>query len=134
MTRIAACSCGQLSVTVSGEPDFVAACSCIECQRGSGSVFAVSSYWPKSAVEAIGGEGRLYRRGSWRGKAVDNYFCPACGSTVYWYLESEPDSIGISVGNFADPSFKPPQSAVWCESKHPWVTFPQACDEHRQQP
>ena len=133
MTRTAACSCGQLTVSVTGEPDFVAACSCIECQRGSGSVFAVSSYWPKTAIEAIAGERTCWRRGSWKGRWVDNYFCPVCGSTVFWYVEFAPDSIGISVGNFADPGFAPPAYAVWCESKHPWVRFPEGCKQHPQQ-
>jgi hypothetical protein len=133
MTRVAACSCGQLSVTATGEPAFVAACSCIECQRSTGSVFGVFFYYPKSAT-AISGEGRLYRRSSAKNTAVDNYFCPNCGSTLYGYLQSEPDLIGISAGNFGDPGLEPPQFAVWCESKHPWVVFPEACEQHPQQP
>jgi hypothetical protein len=133
MTRTAACSCGQLTVTVSGEPDAVAACSCRECQKSTGSVFGVSTYWPKSALQSIAGGATCWRRSSWKGRWIDNYFCPVCGSTVYWYAESLPDSIGICAGNFADPAFPAPTYAVWCESKHPWVTFPAGCQQHAQQ-
>jgi hypothetical protein len=133
MSRTAACSCGQLTVTIAGEPDYVAACSCLECQKSTGSVFGVSTYWPKAAVVSIMGNSTCWRRGSSAGRWIDNYFCPVCGSTLYWYMEGAPASIGVSAGNFADPAFPPPTYAVWCESKHPWVTFPQGCKLHPQQ-
>ncbi len=91
MSRTAACSCGQLTVTVVGEPDYVAACSCLECQKSTGSVFGVSTYWPKTALLAIAGKSTCWRRGSWKGRWLDNYFCPVCGSTLYWYAESAPE-------------------------------------------
>ena len=99
----------------------------------AGSVFGVSTYWPKSALVSIAGKSTCWRRSSWKGRWIDNFFCPVCGSTVYWYAEATPDSIGISAGNFADPAFPPPTYAVWSESKHPWVTLPAGCKEHRQQ-
>jgi hypothetical protein len=132
-TRKAVCSCGQLSVTMSGKPSYVAACSCFECQKQTGSVLGVSSYWPKSAVVAIKGRKKLYRRSSWKGRWIDNYFCPVCGSSVYWYAEFDPDSIGISAGNFADPDFEPPIYAVWDENRHPWVKYPRGCKVHPRQ-
>jgi hypothetical protein len=122
-----------LSVAVDGEPDFVAACSCLECQKATGSVFGVSTYWPKSAVKEIKGPSTVWRRHSWNGRWLDNYFCPVCGSTLYWYAEFSPDRIGINAGNFCDPGFPPPQYAVWSETKHPWVTFPTGCQELQQQ-
>jgi len=133
MNRTAACSCGQLKVVMSGKPRSVAACSCIECQKSTGSVFGISSYWPKSAVVAIEGESKAWRRGSDSGRWVDSYFCPTCASTVYWYMEAAPDAIGISAGNFADPKFEPPTYAVWSETKHPWVSFPVGCKEHERE-
>jgi hypothetical protein len=125
--RTAACSCGQLRVTVTGKPGSVGACSCRECQKSTGSVFGISSYWPKSAVASIEGKSTVWRRGSDAGRWVDSYFCPTCGSTLYWYAEALPDSIGIAAGNFADPNFEPPTYAVWSETQHPWVKFPEGC-------
>ena len=40
MTRTASCSCGQLRVTVHGEPRGVGVCHCLACQQRTGSVFA----------------------------------------------------------------------------------------------
>ncbi|MFN2470768.1 MAG: aldehyde-activating protein, partial [Gaiellaceae bacterium] len=36
--RHAACSCGQLRLTVEGEPVRVSICHCLACQRRTGSV------------------------------------------------------------------------------------------------
>lgn len=119
MTRTAACSCAQLTVTMTGEPHFIAACSCLECRKGSGSVAAVSSYWPNSAALSLSGKSTSWHRGSWKGGRIDNHFCPACGSTLFWYAEFAPDSNGISVGIFCDSGFPPPTYAVWCERRHP---------------
>ena len=40
MTRRAACSCGQLHLTIEGEPSPTAMCHCLECQRRTGAVLA----------------------------------------------------------------------------------------------
>ena len=56
MERTAVCSCGQLAVTVEGEPAFHGICSCFECQKMSGSAYSYSGYWPKTAVSAMRGE------------------------------------------------------------------------------
>jgi hypothetical protein len=124
MSRIASCSCGQLKLTMEGDPTDVTLCHCFECQRSTGSVFGVSTYWPKSACRSIEGEARLWRRSSDAGRWLDNYFCPVCGSTVYWYAEFAPDEIGVAAGNFADPGFPAPTSAVWDSCRHPWVKLP----------
>jgi hypothetical protein len=92
-------------------------------QKSTGSVFGVSALWPKSAVAAIEGKSTVWRRISESGRWIDSHFCPTCGSTLYWYAEALPDSIGISAGNFADPNFEPPGFAFWSETQHPWVKF-----------
>src|SRR5262249_28492721 len=113
--------------TMVGKPDVVVACNCIECQKRSGSVFGMSSYWPKASIESIAGESKLYRRISVANRWVDFHFCPACGSSVFWYVEFDPKAIGVAVGNFGDPSFPKPSSVVWSVSQHPWVVFPADC-------
>lgn len=133
MSRIASCSCGQLKLTMVGDPTEVTVCHCFECQKSTGSVFGVSTYWPKSACQSIEGEVKLWRRSSDSGRWLDNYFCPTCGSTVYWYAEFAPDEIGVSAGNFADPSFPPPTSAVWDSCRHPWVKLPDDWPQDRRQ-
>lgn len=127
MDRTARCSCGQLAVTVGGDPKMHAICSCLECQKLTGSVFSYQGYWPKSAVRQIAGSSTVWRRTSDAGRWVDTHFCPVCGSAVYFHAEFDPDAICVSIGNLADPGFPPPQYSVWQRCKHHWVQAPPAC-------
>jgi hypothetical protein len=121
--RKARCGCGGLTVSVRGEPLTVYACSCINCQRLSGSAFTYSAFWPAAAVSIEGA------RTTWRwhgdsGRWIESLFCPTCGVTVCFRAEARPDVIGISVGCFADPGFPPPARLFWASRRHPWLTFP----------
>lgn len=124
MQRTASCQCGQLSITVSGEPWLVSACNCTECQRRSGSAFSYSARWDTANVVAITGEHTTYERRGDSGRSVRLEFCPTCGSTVFSRAEMYPDKLSVAVGCFAEPNFGPPAIAVWCRSKHGWVAFP----------
>ena len=39
-TRRAACSCGQLHLTIEGEPSRISMCHCLECQRRTGAAIS----------------------------------------------------------------------------------------------
>ena len=134
MSRTASCSCGQMSITVEGEPLRVLVCHCFECQKQTGSVFGSWGYWPKSAISSIEGEATLYRRSSDAGRWVDNFFCPVCGSSIYGYSEGAPDEVTIAVGNFADASFEPPDAAIWAACRHGWFPWPEQVPEYLDQP
>jgi hypothetical protein len=123
-TRVAQCACGGVSATVEGEPDIVVHCSCTQCQRRTGSPFGVGAYFPRNAVRLAGATKTFVRRVDNSDRAVTNHFCPECGGTVYWTLDLRPQHIGIGVGHFSDPTFKPPTRAVWTQHKHEWIDFP----------
>jgi hypothetical protein len=122
--RTASCACGQLSIDVEGEPDFVASCNCLQCQKRTGSVFGVSAYFSKEKVQSVSGEHKTFRRASDAGRMLETCFCPDCGSTLFWRAEAFPDLVGLAVGCFADPTFPAPTRAVWAAHKHHWVSFP----------
>lgn len=124
MSQIAQCSCGALRAEVAGEPDAVVACHCTECQRRTGSVLGVGAYYPKDRVK-ITGESREFVRGTASGGEFRQNFCTTCGTTLFWSTANKPDSIGIAVGAFADPSFAPPVRSVWEQTHHAWLGLPE---------
>jgi len=124
MRRKAECSCGQLSITIDGDPKEICVCNCLACQKYTGSAFGVSTYWPKAAIVDVSGESRMFRRVSDGNRWIDKHFCPVCGDTIYWYVEFDLDAVGIPIGNFADPRSLHPQLSYWTRSKHSWVTLP----------
>ena len=133
MTRIAHCCCGSLRAEATGEPAFVAACHCTECQRRTGSPFGVGTLFPKEQVRTEG-PSKVYVRGSDSGRKIEINFCPDCGSSVFWYAELYPDFVGIAFGAFADPSMPWPTVSVWETTRHPWVTFDHQLDHFVHQP
>lgn len=82
MPRIAHCSCGSLRAEANGEPVLVHVCNCTECQRRTGSVFLVNSFFPKSQVHTQG-PNKVYIRDGQEGRKIRLHFCPECGTTVY---------------------------------------------------
>lgn len=126
MERTAQCVCGQLSLTVNGEPKFIVACSCLSCQKRTGSVFGVNAYFPDTQIVTKAGELKEFTHQSEAGRWVKHQFCPACGTSVSVTAEFQPGVTGVAVGCFADPNFPGPVAAAWNAHKHPWVEFPTA--------
>ena len=122
--RTAACSCGQLTATVDGEPVRISVCHCLACQRRTGSVFGAQARFPRDSVD-IRGDSTAYVRVSDDGNRVTFQFCPACGSTLCYVMEGLEDFIAIPVGAFADPHFPAPLVSVYEERRHAWVGLPE---------
>jgi hypothetical protein len=120
--RIAQCGCGALTATVSGDPVTVYTCSCVNCQRKSGSVFTYAAVFPSAAV-TFTGERKAWRHTGDSGRWIENMFCPTCGITVGFLSEGMPGMTGMPVGCFADPDFAPPLRLYWASRRHRWLTF-----------
>ena len=125
--RTASCSCGQLTATVIGEPIRVSVCHCLACQRRTGSVFGTQARFLSTSV-TVTGESREYVRAGDSGDQIHFYFCPVCGSTVFYALASAPEHTAIPVGAFADPAFPPPARSVYDRRMHPWVVLPRGME------
>jgi hypothetical protein len=126
-THDAACSCGQLRVTVEGEPLRVSVCHCLACQRRTGSAFGFQARFPRDRVR-IEGDSHEYVRVSDAGDPRTFNFCPECGATVYYVVGSAPDLVAVPVGAFADPGFPEPRFSVWESRRHAWVTPPSGAE------
>jgi hypothetical protein len=127
--RTASCRCGQLSAICSGEPVRVSVCHCYDCQRRSGSVFAVQARFPADAV-TISGEHKVYEHIGDSGNAASFHFCPECGATLWYHARPHQDLFAIPVGAFADRDFPTPRFSVWEGRKHGWVSVAGEGVEH----
>ena len=122
-SRTAACSCGQLSIEVQGEPLGTGLCHCLACQRRTGSVFAALAAF--AVPYKVSGTATEHVRAGDRGTEYRFRFCPVCGSTVFHTEEGgDQSSVMVAVGAFADPSFPPPQDSIYDNRRHAWVQLP----------
>ena len=78
MTRIAHCCCGSLRAEANGEPVLVHVCNCTERQRRTGSVFGVSSFFPKTEVHTHG-PSKVYVRDGQEGRKLRCIFVRPAG-------------------------------------------------------
>ena len=121
----AQCQCGRLVAEVPGPSPAVVACHCVACQRRTGSPFAVAAYDPDDQVQVNGAWVR-YDRGTDLGGRFENYFCPTCGTTLFFRGSKNPGVTGVAVGAFVDPHEMAPVRSVWEQTRHGWVTIPTA--------
>jgi hypothetical protein len=122
-TRRASCSCGQLHLTIQGEPVRISMCHCLECQRRTGAVLSNQARFPREQI-TFAGTATAWRRTAESGNTLTFHFCPTCGSTVYWENEGFPGVVAVAIGSLADPNFPAPTIAVWEESRHHWISLP----------
>ena len=128
---VARCSCGALTLTLPGPSKWVVACHCLDCQRRTGAPFGVGAFYAVEAV-AISGPAKEFSRDAASGGKVRSYFCPNCGSTVYWKADNAPSLVGVAVGALANPNYPAPARSVFEQSKHDWVRIEGAVEHFRQ--
>ena len=134
-TRTASCCCGDVTITVRGEPHFVHGCHCGYCQKRTGSVWQVSCWYYDDEIESVTGDPQIYVglsesfKAAERQEKVDYHFCRRCGSTVYWKISLTDEMVGgnasvvtgIAVGCFVDKDFPEPISDHYLCNRQPWL-------------
>jgi hypothetical protein len=118
----AQCTCGILRLVLREPSKLVVACHCFACQRRTGAPFGVNAFYAIDTVEISGPATEFVHVGE-SGRNVRLYFCPTCGSTVYWKPDALPSMIGVAVGALADPDFPAPAISIFERSKHHWMHF-----------
>ena len=117
----ASCRCGQLKVSVTGEPVRVSVCHCLDCKKRSGSAFAVQARWPAEQFKSEG-QSQTWTHHADSGNRITHHFCPECGSSMHYVIEGKFDGlVAIPLGAFDDPYFAAPAFSVWEERKTDWV-------------
>src|SRR5690242_7226584 len=101
------------------------------CRRRTGAAFSYNAYFEESRVD-VSGPSQGYVRDGQQGRKFRGYFCPTCGTTVYWNLDMRPDFYGVAAGLFEDISVPSPRWSVYEQTKCDWVVLPNDL-EHFQQ-
>jgi len=81
-----ACHCGNVKITLTGEPVVDLYCHCTDCQRIAGAGCVPYSVYPEAAVTVT--EGKTMR---WALKNNPRTRCASCGT----YLFGHPEGMGV---------------------------------------
>ena len=122
----ATCACGQASITVNALPTMHGVCHCTNCKRRTGSAFGISAYFDKTAVVGVEGETRTWSfHHATQNHDQQRHFCGTCGTTLFWFVSSVPESIGIAGGCFGDQELPEPTYSVTDKKRCAWVSLPE---------
>jgi hypothetical protein len=102
------------------EPMFVGLCHCSDCQRFTGSAFAVVIALPKPALTVTGALKGFAKPGS-SGKPIERLFCPECGASIMDEALALPGVVMIAGGTLDDKTWVKPGSQIYCASAQPWL-------------
>jgi hypothetical protein len=119
------CACGNASITVNAKPVMHGICHCTNCKRRTGSAFGISAYFERTAVVEQKGETGVYSfHHAPQNHDQQRHFCKNCGTTLYWFVSTLPDKIGIAGGCFADQDSIAPDYSVTDQKREPWLNLP----------
>lgn len=120
------CQCGAVRYEITAAPTTLYACHCSDCQRQTGSAFALSLIVPRDAVRVTQGAPAVWQRpGSQAasGTPADCLFCRDCGARLY-HLPSRNRAIAVvKPGTLDDTSWLEPIGHIWTRSAQAWVRF-----------
>src|SRR5688572_26405267 len=129
VTREARCFCGDLKLTVKGEPSFVSSCACTRCQRRTGAFYGVTVYVRPGQIVARSGATQTFPAGS-----STLHRCARCGTSLWWAFDWDDDLIGVAGGCFAGQDLPSPQRMVFTATKHPYVCVPEGVPTYEDGP
>ncbi len=114
------CLCAKVRSSANAQPAFVGICHCTDCQRFSGSAFAVVVGVPEAAF-LVEGKLATYSKTGNTGKLVERRFCPECGSSIAEATGTMPGIAMITSGTLDDSSWVYPAMQPFCDNAQQWV-------------
>jgi hypothetical protein len=117
------CICGAIRYRVGDEPLTIYACHCTDCQRHTGTSFALSMPVRRRTFTVVAGSPREYSVPVEGGHVRHGRFCAECGTRLWGEPLRLPDVIILRPGTLDDTRWVTPVAHIWTRSAQPWVSF-----------
>ena len=121
---IGSCSCRAVRFRLTSPPMFVHCCHCLDCQRQTGSAFAINALIETDRIELVSGAPEPVSMPTDSGRPHDIHRCPACRVAVWSDYGRRPQLRFVRVGALDDPTLVKPDAHIFTRSKQPWVALP----------
>jgi hypothetical protein len=119
------CACGAVRYRLAGAPMFVHCCHCTECQRRTGSAFAINGPIEADRVTILAGEDAVMGLLPHDGGTPGVVACGRCGVVLWFHHRLWKERIKlVAIGTLDDARAFPPRAHCFVRSKHPWVGLP----------
>ena len=128
------CLCGSVRYRLSAEPLTSYVCHCTDCQRRTGSAFALSVIVPAAALALTRGSTSPYSAVLADGRVKRGQLCATCGTRLWGEPLLYQAIRVLQPGTLDEPSLFPPVAHIWTRSAQPWVVFPKGVALFTEQP
>ena len=98
------CQCGVIRYEITSFPLLLYTCNCTDCQRQSGSAFALNMPVRSADFRILQGEPNGWHHTSPSGMPVISRFCGNCGTRLYGERDGRPETISLRAGTLDDTS------------------------------
>jgi hypothetical protein len=119
------CACGAVRYRLTSAPMFVHCCHCRDCQRQTGSAFAINALIETDRVAMLAGAPEPVAMPTDSGHPHDIYRCPACRTALWSDYGRRKVLRFVRVGTLDRPAALPPDVHIYTRSKLPWVALPE---------
>jgi hypothetical protein len=123
-TRDGGCACGEVRYRLNSAPMFVHCCHCLNCQKHTGSAFAINLLIEASRVERLSGAPQPVDMPLNGGSPNRIFRCPQCQVAVWSEYSGRPQILFVRGGTLDDPLGVSPDVHIYTRSKLPWVALP----------
>src|ERR1700704_4215705 len=115
------CPCGAVRYQIESFPLLLYSCNCTNCQRASGSAFALNMPVAAKDFRILQGSPKGWRRPSPSGADVTSWFCGDCGGRIYGERKGRPATGNPRAGTLDDTPWRTPVAHMSQRSAQPWV-------------
>jgi hypothetical protein len=119
-TLTGSCRCGQVRLSVTGEPKRIGICHCTDCRQESGSAFTFFGVWPATQFEHHGDTAGFAGR----------EFCPRCGSRLF---SADDEEAEVKLGILSDaPTSLTPTYELWIKRREQWLRPIEGAEQYEE--
>ncbi|KFY22839.1 hypothetical protein V491_02707 [Pseudogymnoascus sp. VKM F-3775] len=123
-TQTGSCTCGNIKVTITGEPENTVLCHCLDCHKTSGSTFSHNALVLDKNFALVSGTPKEYTKKGDSGGTITSHFCGDCGTTLWRSGDFFPGGKIIKTGIIDDLKWvgdRPATAELFHERKTAWV-------------
>jgi hypothetical protein len=114
------CQCGAIRYEITSFPLLLYTCNCTDCQRQTGSAFALNMPVRFKDFRILQGEPNGWHHTSPNGTPVISRFCGHCGTRLYGERDGRPETVSLRAGTLDDRSWLVPVAHFFTRSAQPW--------------
>ena len=125
-THDGGCSCGAVRYRLNAKPMFTHCCHCLDCQKQTGSAFAINALIETSRIDMLKGAPKPISMPTESGRPHDIHRCEQCQIAVWSDYGRRPYLRFVRVATLDQPHTIAPDVHIFTRSKVPWVRLPEA--------